>query len=676
MSQPLYHGGGKRAWGGRMIRSAKYGCLGCAGVVVAAVVAVLLIALVWVPSLRKSYAVDEVRIRATVSADGGLSVDERFSYTFHGDFTRVFRDIPYHLGTAPIVVTGVTGPEGPLRRVPSGWTPASGPPVEADPSGDATPSPWSSIAPAQRPFGYYRVTTDWSTPGGPSVRIEAFAPLSDRSAAFTYRWRAAGAATRYADTGELSWQLIGSGWDVPIGRVHAEVVLPPGTPSAEVRAWGHGPLSGVVRRGADGTVVFAVDDLPPHTFVEAHLLFPQRVLASAPKDAANVLQARVAEEDALAREANARRARARAAQAAAGRIDRIAWAVGGTLVAVGLALWLTLFFLTGREHRPAFRAKYLREVPEGVPPALAGALWHMGVVTDDDLSATLLDLAVTGILRLSPGSGGAFVLSLDRGRLGQADDLTQPLARLLDEALGTGSMTMDELRSWAAANAQRFRGGVDTWRDGIHRRCRTLGLVEKGGTGRAALAAVTTGVAALFVAALALLSWQWEILIPAAVCLGFSVASPVMRRRSREAAELHARLKALDRYLRDFGRLHEKPPAAAVLWERYLVMAVVFGIATQVIEQMRIHVPQMASDPEFTSVFWFTTPEFTQSAGGVSRAVSSFTMGVSTAVAAAAPPVVTAAGSHHSSSSGSGFSGGGFSGGGGRGGGGGGGGAD
>ena len=659
-----------------MSRSAKYGCLGCAGVTIAAVVVVLLIALVWAPSLRKWYAVDDVRVQATLSADGALTVDERFSYTFHGDFTRVFRDIPFRPGRAPIVVTGVTGPDGPLKRLPSGWTPASGPPVQTDPSSDATPSSWSSIAPEQRPFGYYRVTTDWSTPGGPSVRIEAFAPLSDRTATFAFRWRAAEAATRYADTGELSWQLIGSGWDVPMERVRAEVVLPAGTPAGQVRAWGHGPLSGVVSRRPDGAVVFAIDDLPAHTFVEAHLLFPQRVLADAPKDAARVLQSRLAEEDALAREANAQRASARAAAATAERIDQIAWAVGGTLTAAALAFWLILFFRTGREHRPAFREKYLREVPEGVPPALTGALWHMGFVTDDDLAATLLDLAVAGILRISPGAGARSSCLCDRSRLDRADDLTQPLVRLLDEALGTGSMTMDELRSWAAANAQRFRGGVDTWRDGVQRRARELGLVEKGGTGRAVLAALATVAAGLVAAVLALVSWQWELLVPAVVCAGFSVASPVMRRRSREAAELHAQLKALDRYLRDFGRLHEKPAEAAVLWERYLVMAVVFGIATQVIEQMRIHVPQVASDPEFTSVFWFTTPGFTQSVGGVSRAVSAFTTGVSTAVAAAAPPVVSSSGGGHHSSSSGGFSGGGFSGGGGRGGGGGGGGAD
>ena len=396
--------GRQAGWGSRMGRGVKYGCLGCASAVVAAVVVVLLIALVWAPSLRKWYSVDEARIRAAISADGALSVDERLTYTFHGDFTRVFRDIPLRPDTS-IVVDGVTGPDGPLKRLSSGWTPASGPPVEAGPSTDPTPSRWTSISPEERPFGYYRVTTDWGAAGGPSVRIEAFAPLKDRSATFAFRWRAADAATRYADTGELSWQLIGTGWDVPIGRVRAEVIPPPGTPFTDVRAWGHGPLNGVVRRSPDGAVAFAVDDLPPHTFVEAHLLFPQQVLASAPKNGARVLQDRLAEEDALAREANAARARARSSAATAHRVDQIAWAAGGALTGGALAIWLVLFFRTGREYRPAFRSKYLREVPEGVPPALAGAVWRMGFVTDDDLSATLLDLAVARILRISTGTG-------------------------------------------------------------------------------------------------------------------------------------------------------------------------------------------------------------------------------------------------------------------------------
>jgi uncharacterized membrane protein len=71
--------------------------------------------------------------------------------------------------------------------------------------------------------------------------------------------------------------------------------------------------------------------------------------------------------------------------------------------------------------------------------------------------------------------------------------------------------------------------------------------------------------------------------------------------------------------------------------EQYLVMAVVFGTAQQVIEQMQVHVPQVVEDTGFQNVFWFTTPARAAAFGGVSQAVSSFTGGVTAAVAAATP---------------------------------------
>ena len=275
------------------------GCFGCVTVVVAVVVAVLLVVLVWIPSNRKTYSIDDVRILATVQSDGALRVDERFTYTFHGDFTRVYRDIPY-VPSAPVVVTGVTGPDGPLKRLPTGWTPASGAPSETTPRLDVTPSPWSSIPPEERPAGYYRVTTDWATSGGPSIRIEAFAPLNDTSAQFAFHWRAADAAERFADAAELSWKLIGQGWDVPMKHVSAVVVLPDRAKAGEVRAWGHGPLNGVVRRRPDGAVVLSVDDLPPATFVEAHLLFPSQALEDAELVDIDLLPSRLATEAQLA----------------------------------------------------------------------------------------------------------------------------------------------------------------------------------------------------------------------------------------------------------------------------------------------------------------------------------------------------------------------------------------
>ncbi len=119
-----------------------------------------------VPSQRKSYSIDALRIRDTVLSDGTLSSEERFSYTFHGHYTRVFRDIPW--SGHEISVLGVTGPDGrPLKRLPSAWTPAAGPPRETPAGADPTPSPWTSIAPEERPAGYYRVTDAFADFIGP-----------------------------------------------------------------------------------------------------------------------------------------------------------------------------------------------------------------------------------------------------------------------------------------------------------------------------------------------------------------------------------------------------------------------------------------------------------------------------------------------------------------------------
>ena len=74
--------------------------------------------------------------------------------------------------------------------------------------------------------------------------------------------------------------------------------------------------------------------------------------------------------------------------------------------------------------------------------------------------------------------------------------------------------------------------------------------------------------------------------VPVGVVLIF--VARAVKRRSQEAAELHAQYAALERYLKDFGRLDEKPPDAVVLWEQFLIYAVVFGIADQVTKAMTV----------------------------------------------------------------------------------------
>ncbi len=167
------------------------------------------------------------------------------------------------------------------------------------------------------------------------------------------------------------------------------------------------------------------------------------------------------------------------------------------------------------------------------------------------------------------------------------------------------------------------------------------------------VAIVAAGAAAVF-------SGFWWFFLGVPVGLVLIFVARAVKRRSQEAAELHAQYAALERYLKDFGRLQEKPPDAIVLWEQFLIFAVVFGIADQVAKAMTVKVPEVVNDPAFRTPYllWWGMPG--EGGGGLSafnELHQSFSQAVSVATS--------------SSSSGSG-GGGGFSGGGGGGGGGGG----
>jgi uncharacterized membrane protein len=501
---------------------------------------------------------------------------------------------------------------------------------------------------------------------------------TDVTMPFRLQYLVKGAAKRYSDTAELYWQFIGTETGVPTDKVHIEVVLPKGVTKPEVRAWAHGPLTGVVaihepgwtglrRRGVTevlGPVVsLDVNDLPANTFVEGRVLFPPSALAKAQQLPEAKLQTILAQEKRWAEEANAERRRAQ---------TLVAFATGvGVLVPLaifGFVVWLFLRF--GREYKPKdFPGGYFREIPADVAPPLVGALWRWGSPNDADMGATIMDLALQGAITMRPVTQQAsgflgstkdeptYELTLDRARLAKADPLERELADFLfGETMQRDTFTIHDLREHAKEHPQSFTSGLNEWKRSVSRRASELGWVEKRSVGLQVITFLL-GLAACGAAVWALIvthsPWFVLMLIPGLGTIAFAF---FMGRRSREANELYAKYRGLRDYLRDFSRLDEKPPGAVVLWEKFLVLAVVFGIAEQVIAQMRVAVPDVVNDPTFATAYWWA-----YSSGAYGSPVSAVTTGMTSAVAAA--------NSAMSSSSGGG---GGFSGGGGGGGGGGG----
>jgi len=62
-------------------------------------------------------------------------------------------------------------------------------------------------------------------------------------------------------------------------------------------------------------------------------------------------------------------------------------------------------------------------------------------------------------------------------------------------------------------------------------------------------------------------------------------------RRTQKGALLHARWQAFRRYLTDFSRMEEAPPASLALWEQFLVYGIALGVAEQVLDAARLQAP-------------------------------------------------------------------------------------
>lgn len=597
----------------------------------------------------KSYEMGPVDIDAVVNVDGTLDVTERRTFTFDGDFSSVF----WRLDTSGIRIDDVS-----LGEVLSDGT--------------------------LRPYGYTddileiegRVPGQFSvTDQGSQLEVAAYFRKDSEDLVVQLGYTVHGGVKRYEDVAELYWQAIGSEWDVATSDVTVRIGLPvpegaPVDPGDNVRIWAHGPLTGEISMEDSSTVLATVPTVYPGEFVEPRVIFPEEWLSEADVTPGVVLPGILEEEQRDADAANRAREESR----------RLVGAANWGTPAVGAGLLGAMFLAWsrwGKEHKPSFDQPYWREVPDDLPAGSVGSLMNWGMVSNNDFTATLMDLSTRGVVKLERVQTmrdtlfGAraeedYQIRLDRARAAQ---LTDPIDReaidLLFQTVGRGADTVmfKDIEAFGKRSPERFSSAMDSWKSVAGAPVRTRGYIENKGLFVGVpllIGAVMLGIGA-FMAGATLGTW-----IPAVVAaVVFAVAIVLavnMRRRSVEGAELHAKYGALKSYLQDFSRLDEAIPQQVVLWERFLVMAVVFGIADQVIRQMKVVVPQVLQDPAFVPTYIWMNP-----VGGMSSPMNAIGNSIQTASQAAV--------ASSTMSSGGGF-GGGFSGGGGGGFGGGGGGAN
>ena len=630
----------------------------------------------------KSYTMPQVDITAEVQSDGSLHVVEQRTFDFDGSFTAVWWTHGALPENGALQVNGVSI-------------------ADLGESGSAESAELQSIS--ETPFNL-----DWRTAGGPgdtSYSVDAventtyvFFHATDTRLLVQYDYTVINGAQIYDDCAELYWKYVTEGWAVDSQNVTCTIALPvPGDVSPvvgeDVRAWGHGPLDGTLAFNDDASsIAYDVSNVSAGSFAEARVVFPVDWLSNASEEALVAhageerLDTVLSQEQGWADQANARRMRA------------LALLAGLTLLTLALIVWAFIMFLRyGKEHKATFTDDYWRDVPhKGVHPAVIARLYRWNRSSNDDFTATIMHLAHEGYISINrgtyarPSSFGRqeqvadyYITRSSTKTLEGADVIDRKAIEFLFDTVGRhqNSIWLGSISQYGKSHARTFDSKMRSWQGQVSAAVGKMSYFEaKGSMLQSTMAMMGIGYAvAMFIAAFLMVNF-WPVLFGVIGGVALFAISNFMPRRSQEGLDDYERSRALKRWLKDFSALNERVPLDVKVWGELMVYAYIFGVADEVIRQLRNVVPNLfvqddawaASNYGYVPWYcWYDHNDPVMRSSGMTSFGDAFNTAWSNTVqtahnAVAAAEAAASGGSGGGWSSGGGF-GGGFSGGGGGG---------
>ena len=505
--------------------------------------------------LAKDYRIDKVAVQATIREDGSVRIVEKRVYSFRGQF---------HWASYRLPLRGI-------GRVDS-----------------------FQVREGDRVYRLARTGQDGTLSlkmSKDALAAKWFFNARNQTRVFVLSFVLRDVVTVYPDVAEFYYKFVGEGWKKPTGQVIVRVSWQHPADPDSIRVWAHGPLWGRSRILPDGRVELTVRPLPAHTFWEGRILFPPGWVPQAKKRIAEPALARIlAEEAKWAEEANRRRQEElRKAGIKKERERQGLWFLGFLSVAA-VAIVLNWYSRYGKRHRTPGVPKMDASLPSDRPPALVAFLLGKGSYGGLLLTATLLDLARRGWLRIEARTETvgklfrrkrqvyAFVRAQQPG-----DDQLRPweeeLLRFLFEEVGEGTGEVTDRQVKKAS--RKVRTWYRKWRKELSQLVKQERLFEenslKARNKTILLSVVLTllGVGGMFVAG-------WPGVIPIVVGSFLMAAAFLMPRRTPDAEMEAQRWLALRRYLQKYGKAGGQLSGDLAL-DELLPYAVVLGVSKKVL---------------------------------------------------------------------------------------------
>lgn len=480
---------------------------------------------------------------------------------------------------------------------------------------------------------------------------------NNESVAFLLDYKLDKAIVLHNDVAELYWQFIGNDFTDQINDLKIRIHLPNNDESDSFRVWAHGDLTGEIEKENNKTVYAHVKYLYPNSPVDIRMTFDKNLItdtSKVKKSNEEALDSILKVEKERALEANRIRKRQQ-------KLVAIANYTGIFLIIFQIINIIYIYFKHDKEYKSDFNNDYYREFFDDFNVEVGDYILKR-TITPNAMSASIMNLIYKKNIKAekieeSNKDNYEFTL-LNKDNL---SDTEIKLVNFLFEKIGDNNkFTTEKLKKYAKSikTYSDFNNTYTSWKNSVISDGKKLKIFETSIPNK--IFNVLFSLLVMFVGVI--FSTNIGLSIPYVIATILSIIVVVyslqVLKRTKYGNEQYLRLKASKKFLSDFGTFDIKELPEITLWERYMVYATLFGIASKVSKSMNVKIQEI-SDYENIQTFHTNYYDF-QMCNIINSSISSaVSMATHTAMEVAASSMSSSSGSGGGFSSGGGFGGGG-----------------
>ncbi|MFK8243456.1 MULTISPECIES: DUF2207 domain-containing protein [unclassified Facklamia] len=443
-------------------------------------------------------------------------------------------------------------------------------------------------------------------------QFKVFYPTSKKKVTFVVEYTIGDLVTNFSDTAEFNRKIVGTNTDEYLD-VEAVIVLPGKVQTPDdFRAWAHGAPQGelsLIDYQGKSAVKLTVPNNPPNQFVEADIIFPTALTPN------NKNRRQVNKKAEIIERENGQVEKDRQQYETSLGWKRFGVGILTLLFPIStIGVW---YYYLSRKRRlnpnPVKLPKHIYTLPEDITPAIMATSVFRTKPTTDDLSATIVDLARKGYLKLTEiakekrglfSHGESTTIYIEQGaKYAQSDTLQKHEKYALNYVLPNGNpTTLQALEESAAKSKSVAKKQYKLWTS-FTNFTQIRGLKLRGSDSQQQIASTLASISLIAIPVIVIFilslieytkyaAYLPVILLVGVICfVANGIAFILILMRPIRTAEQDRRIQEWTGFrnmLNDIGNFKMREIGSLDLWEEYLVYAIALGVADRVIEAMKI----------------------------------------------------------------------------------------